>query len=107
MPKQLTELNQHTLQQQADTFTSSLQTFLKKYPQLTSAIENHPIDHLAIKAYGTTDYELYLNSVIPDSESPVTYTPMDNRRIATALLKKPVSFSSFGETNVLEIIEPK
>ena len=107
MLKQLAAFDQTTLQQQADSFTISLQSFLRKYPTLAPLIENHPIDHLAIKAYATEDYELYLKSAIPSSELPVTATAMDDRRIATALLKKPISLSSFGETNVLEIIEPK
>lgn len=102
----LSQFNQQTLQRQADSFLSSLSTFLEKYPQLKSQIKNYPIDHLAIKSFATEDYELFVESLKEYSQS-LSYTPMDNRRIATAMLKKPIIFSELGKTNILEVIEPK
>jgi predicted metalloenzyme YecM len=106
MAKLLSPFKQEILQQQANSFAQSLNQFLDKYPELKSLC-NYPIDHMAIKAHGKNDYETYLHSVIQFSIPPTTYTPMDQRRIATAILNEPIDFSHFGSTSILEIIEPK
>jgi predicted metalloenzyme YecM len=106
MAKLLSPFNQAVLQQQANNFAQSLNQFLDNYPELKSLC-NYPIDHMAIKAHGKNDYETYINSVIQFSIPPITYTPMDQRRIATATLKEPIEFSHFGSATTLEIIEPK
>ena len=104
---ELKPFSRKTLQQQAIEYTESLAQFLQNYPTLKSVILGHPIDHLAIKAYATEDYDQFIESIKAFVLTPFTFTPMDNRRIATAILKEPIQFLPFGQTEVLEIIEPK
>jgi hypothetical protein len=64
------------------------------------------IDHCAIKAENTAEYDSLIARVLPLAES-VTFNEVNKRRIAAARLYTEIDCGSFGKTNWLEIMEPR
>ncbi len=105
--KELESFSFQNLQMLATEFSSSLEDFLTKHPEITPLIENKPVDHLAIKSHYSKDYEEYIKTIKSHVQKPFLYTHMDQRRIAAAKLTDSINFSPFGFSNMIEIIEPK
>ena len=65
-----------------------------------------PIDHVAIKALDRKTYEEYLKVYLPLSKR-LSYSKVNERDLATAMLYKPLDADTFGKVSVLEIMEPR
>lgn len=92
------------LQGQADQYLEHLRKLSNSHRMTELLVP--PVDHFAVKLADTSQYERYLDTVLSLAEE-VSYTNMNNRRIACALLKQPISFGDLGEAHILEIMEPK
>lgn len=65
-----------------------------------------PIDHVAVKLANTAEYEQFVATIKPES-TQLSYTPLNGRRIATAVLRVAVQVGPLGATSLLEIMEPR
>lgn len=92
------------LQKEATSYINSFRSFLIE--NSLSELLIPPVDHLAIKMKDAKEFEDLLLKINPLS-SHISYTYMNNRKIAVAELINPISFGELGETNILEIMEPK
>lgn len=101
---ELTLFEMSALQKVATTYNHLLYQFLQDH-NLSNLYEG-PVDHLALKALDTPDYESYLNLIKPSCRER-SYIEKGGRRLATAQLKIPISFGWLGKTAHLEIMEPK
>jgi predicted metalloenzyme YecM len=96
------------LQKEIDEYCHTLDTFIRKF-NLSHLIVDNPIDHFALKLTDSDHYQFFIDSLREHSHA-MSFTPMNNRRIAFALLKEPLVFSLLKTENncrVMEIIEPK
>lgn len=85
-------------------YVPRLITFTKEYD-----IEGYfkpPIDHIAFKVLDDEEYERALTYLQPHAYEGYE-TPLNERRIATIILKQPVALGPQGECSVLELMEPK
>lgn len=98
-------LTHERLQAVADIYTFGLQDFLDRYPGIAGLFAN-TIDHFAIKT-DSQSYERLQKDLMRQSVNP-TEKDMNNRRIGTFPLRRRLSFSqTFGDTSILELIEPR
>lgn len=65
-----------------------------------------PVDHLAIKSANSQQFEIFLDSLKSFSES-LSYVNLNNRRLATAILKNRYKFGDLGSSKILELMEPR
>lgn len=65
-----------------------------------------PVDHLAVKARDSLEYEELIKMIKPLSLE-LSYVEMDGRRLATAKLKTEVLFGDLGGSSFLELMEPR
>lgn len=63
-------------------------------------------DHIAYKCSDDAHYDEVLRQAMDDAES-LSFVTMDNRRLASAKLEKPVYIESFGTVEWLEVMEPR
>ncbi len=64
------------------------------------------IDHVAIKALNREIYERYLETYLPLSKR-LSYSQVNDRDLATAVLYDPLDAGTFGHVSLLEIMEPR
>ncbi|HTK03911.1 MAG TPA: VOC family protein [Alphaproteobacteria bacterium] len=92
----------------------NLQIEFEKYIKLLQEyfqernIENFlesPIDHIAIKTKNSLDYQHFVNTFLTEAQN-AQYIEMNDRRIATLKLIKPLKFKN-QKIWYLEIMEPK
>ena len=65
-----------------------------------------PVDHCAIKARDSVEFEEWIAELLPFCTS-ASFAVLNNRRLATLELKMPVYFGVWGQTTVLEVMEPR
>lgn len=63
-------------------------------------------DHIAVKCLDSRDYEDFLEQIDDDAEQ-ISDITMHNRRLATVELLSGVALGSFGDVQVLEVMEPR
>lgn len=84
-------------------YRESLQAFL-----ISNKLEVYgtdPLDHIAIKAKDTVQYESLIELLLPVSLQG-SFVSMDNRRIATVDLEKPLRIGT-SDVQCIEIMEPR
>ncbi|MDQ3239526.1 MAG: VOC family protein [bacterium] len=92
------------LQLDANAYLDELTTFLSKN-NLTDLVLP-PVDHFAYKLQDAPSYEQYLEQIAFYATS-VKYIKINERRIATIILKDSISFKHLGQTSCLEVMEPR
>lgn len=93
-----------SLQDEAVLYLKSLNTYFEDNG-ITELLKP-PIDHFAIKALDTNHYEKLLEDLIVFCNR-LTYTKIDNRRLATGFLISAIDFGALGNTHIIELMEPK
>ncbi len=73
---------------------------------LVRLLGGKPVDHFAIKAIDTTEFEEYLKVYLTLCQR-LSFTELNNRRLATGELYEGVQFSEFGSCSTLELMEPR
>lgn len=99
-------LTHESLQQEADCYSRTLNDFIAKYNLTFFRTMQKGIDHLAIKAWDSCQYEEWTKQAEKISKW-IGQTPLDGRRLALARLKKAILFEGLGGTMFVEIMEPK
>jgi len=92
------------IQKEGALYTESLLNFFT-----ANGLDNfigQDFDHIAIKARDTSQYELLVQMYQQMAEK-IVYVEMNNRRIATVILVKPILFAPFGTTGYIELMEPR
>lgn len=94
------------IQAETATYFASLGAFLRCHKSLLIHLTNCPLDHIAIKGRDKDHFEKYLKALVPVALR-INLVEMERRRIATVILERPIPSLLFGQTNCLEVIEPK
>lgn len=84
-------------------YLRDLRKFLARYGLQRFAAS---VDHAAVKAKDGQEYRRLLDQVVAHAKIIIT-KEMDGREIAVAQLVEAISFGDLGDTEYLEIIQPK
>lgn len=98
-------INENRLQSLLLAYSEEVKSFFYAYG-LGYIVLDVPVDHVAIKALNREMYEQYLNIYLPLS-SQLSYAHINNRDLATAILKEPLNAETLGKVPMLEIMEPR
>jgi predicted metalloenzyme YecM len=92
------------LQDAALRYAEALAAFLQAHG--LEELPMGPVDHAAVKAADAADFERAL-ALLQEAAAHTSYTHLGGRRLAAIQLSQPLDFGAWGETDYLELMEPR
>jgi predicted metalloenzyme YecM len=98
-------LNPNNLPEQIEYYLHDLKMAFYAHG-LVRLLEGKQIDHFAIKAIDTKEFEEYLKTYLPLCRR-LSYTELNERRLATGELYEAIQFAEYGVCSTIELMEPR